>query len=134
MLTAGQRHESTQLQALPDGIWVPRPGGVGRPRKRPGWVTADRGYSYPTCRGLLRRRGIGHTILQRSDQHAQRQRKGRAGGRPPGFDRVRYRQRNQVERCFARLKHHRAIATRDDKHAINYRALIVIAATLMWLA
>jgi transposase len=35
-LTPGQRHESTQLQELLDGIRVPRPGGQGRPRKRPG--------------------------------------------------------------------------------------------------
>ena len=133
-MTPGQRHESTQLQALLDGIWVPRPGGIGRPRKRPAHLTADRGYSYTTCRALLRRRGIGHTIPQRSDQIHSRRRKGARGGRPPGFDPVRYRQRNQVERCFARLKHHRAIATRYDKHAANYRAWIVIAAVLMWLA
>jgi len=30
LVTAGQRHESTQLRALLDGICVPRPGGVGR--------------------------------------------------------------------------------------------------------
>jgi hypothetical protein len=60
LVTAGQRHESTQLGALLDAIWVPRPGGLGRPRKRPAHLTADRGYSYSTCRRLLRQRRI-HT-------------------------------------------------------------------------
>jgi transposase len=64
-LTPGQRHESTQLQELLDGIRVPRPGGQGRPRKRPAHLLADRGYSYTTCRRLLRRRGIAHTIPTR---------------------------------------------------------------------
>lgn len=82
---------------------------------------------------MLRRRGIGHTIPQRSDQVQQRRRNGTRGGRPPGFSPVRYQHRNVVERCVARLKHHRAIATRYDKHATTYRGWLVLAATLMWL-
>jgi hypothetical protein len=30
----------------------------GRPRKRPAHLIADKGYSYPACRQLLRQRGI----------------------------------------------------------------------------
>ena len=41
LVTAGQRHESTQLEPLLDAIRVPRPGGLGRPRKRPAHLTAD---------------------------------------------------------------------------------------------
>jgi hypothetical protein len=41
---------------------------------------------------------IRHTIPERDDQKANRARKGTAGGRPPKFDRVRSRGRNQVER------------------------------------
>ena len=33
-------------------------GSPGRPRKSPQRLIADRRYSYPSCRGLLRRRGI----------------------------------------------------------------------------
>ena len=48
-------------------------------------------------------------------------------------DRVRYRQRNVVERCVNRLKQWRGIATRFDKRAANYRAAVVIASLLLWL-
>src|SRR5215208_6329118 len=48
--TPGQRHDSTQLEAVLDAICVKRPGGVGRPSKRPTLLIADRGYSYLSCR------------------------------------------------------------------------------------
>ena len=124
-LTGGQRHESTQLAPLLDAIRVPRPRS-GRPRKRPSHLLGDRGDSSPTCRRLLRRRGIAHTIPTRVDQRGR-------PGRPTGFDRARYRQRNVVERCVARLKGWRGIATRFDKRAANYRAAVIVS-LLLWLA
>jgi transposase len=36
-------------------------------------------------------------------------------------------------RCFNRLKQFRAVATRYDKRAVNYRAMVVIASLLLWL-
>ena len=95
VLTTSQRHESTQLEAVLDAICVKRPGGVGRPSKRPTRLIADRDYSYLSCRLLLRRRGIRHTIPERRDQHEHR-----AGcpDAPPGFDFDIYRKRNVVER------------------------------------
>jgi transposase len=82
----------------------------------------------------LRARGIRAVIPQRSDQIAHRRSKGSAGGRPPGFDADIYKLRNFVERAFNRLKQWRAIATRYDKYARNYRAGIVLAAIVMfWL-
>ena len=131
ILTPGQRHESTQLGAVLDAIRVPRPGGRGRPRKRPDHLIADKGYSYPSARRLLRRRGIPHTIPPRQDQ---RQRRVARRGRPLAFDAALYRRRNVVERCVNMLKQWRGIAARYEKRAVNYRALVVIVALIHWLA
>lgn len=125
VLTAGQRHGSTQLEELLDAVRVPRPEGTPAiPRKRPAHLLADRGYSFESCRRLLRRRGISHTIPERKDQ---KERRAGRPGRRPGFDREAYRGGNVVERCVNRLKRWRGIATRYEKRAVNYRAMVVIA-------
>jgi hypothetical protein len=51
-----------------------------------------------------------------------------AGGQPLGL-----LQRNVVERCIARLKQHRAIATMYHKLAVSYHSWLVLAALLLWL-
>ncbi len=130
VLTPGQRHDSTQLEPVLDAIRVPRPGGQGRPRKRPAHVIGDKGYSYESCRRLLRRRGIRHTIPERVDQRARRA--GRPG-RPRRFCKETYRRRNVVERCINRLKQWRGIATRFEKRGVNYRAMVVVASLMIWL-
>lgn len=130
VLTPGQRHDSTQLRSALDAIRVPRPGGRGRPRTRPDRIIADKGYSYPTCRRLLRRRSIAHTIPERRDQQERRQRR---PGRPLAFDVQSYRRRHVIERCINKLKQWRGIATRYEKRALNYRAMVVLAAIVMWL-
>ncbi len=100
---------------------VKRPG-RGRPRLRPDRVGGDKGYSSPTVRRYLRRRGIGAVIPTRSDQR-----------RSPRFDRAAYRERNVVERLFNRLKQYRALATRYEKLQVTYHALLLIAAIIIWL-
>lgn len=130
VLTAGQRHDSTQLEAVRDAIRVPRPGGRGRPRKRPDRLIGDKGYSYERCRQLLRRRGIPHVIPERDGQRARRAHR---PGRKPAFDRAAYRRRNVVERCVNRLTQWRGIATRFEQRAANYRAMVVIASLMIWL-
>jgi len=131
VLTAGQAGDNPQLTALLDRIRVPRIG-PGRARRRPDHLLADKGYSHPSTRRELRRRGIGHTIPERSDQKAARTAQGPAGGRPPTFRADRYRHRNVVERCFNRLKQWRGIATRYDKKATNYEGGILLAALILW--
>lgn len=132
VLTGGQRHESTQLEATLDGIRVPRK--RGRPRKRPQQVVGDKGYSYRKCRQALRRRGIRHVIPERKDQREQRRKKGPAGGRPPRFDKAVYRLRSWGERGVNRLKQFRRIATRYEKLAHNYLAFVQLAGIIIWLA
>jgi transposase len=113
-----------------DQVRVARPGGRGRPRTRPDHLIGDKAYSSRANRAALRARHIRHTIPERDDQKASRVRR---GGRPPAFDRIRYRQRNRVERLMNRRKHFRAVATRYDKLAGRYQATITIADIFIWL-
>ena len=132
LLTAGNMHDSPMFGQLLAALQVARPG-AGRPRTRPDYLVADKGYSSKANRGLLRARGIGHTIPEKADQAAYRRRKGSAGARPPAFNRDRYARRSSVERGFCQLKQWRGLATRYDKHARNYAGAITLAAMLTWL-
>lgn len=111
-----------------DGLRVPR-AGAGRPRRRREAVIADKAYSSRA----LRRRGVRAVIPERDDQKSNRLRRGKAGGRPPAFDRDLYKARNVVERCFGRLKQFRAIAPRFDELAARYKAGVHLAALILWL-
>ena len=68
---------------------------------------------------------------ERSDQQENRSRRGSNGGRPPVFDKDRYKQRNVGERCFNALKQYRAIATRYNETRESYEAALTIASLLM---
>lgn len=113
------------------GIRIPRR--IGRPRTRPGRILADKAYSIKAIRADLRRRGIKMTIPEKADQQANRRKRGTAGGRPPGFDPGRYRERNTVERAINKLKQFRAVATRYDKREFMYLATVDIATIKIWL-
>ncbi|MFG2486026.1 IS5 family transposase [Streptomyces virginiae] len=131
-VTAGQAGDAPAFETVMARIRVPRTG-PGRPRTRPFAVLADRAYSSRAIRKHLRRRGIRAIIPQPSDQIGHRMRRGRLGGRPPGFDREAHKQRNTVERCINRLKQWRGLATRTDKLAIAYQAALHLAGILIWI-
>jgi transposase len=44
-----------------------------------------------------------------------------------------YRERNLIERFFSKLKHFRRVATRYDKLAANFLAMIQLASMRLWL-
>ena len=132
VVTPGNVNDSTAFDSVLNMVKVPRTG-AGRPRIRPETIIGDKAYSSRAIRQTLRRRGIRAVIPERADQKANRSRRGRAGGRPPTFDRDLYKARNVVERCFNRLKQFRAIATRFDKLAARYRAGLHLASLILWL-
>lgn len=121
VLTSGERHEQPVLPLLMERGAVKRIG-RGRPRIRPERVAGDKGYSSPTVRRYLRVRRIGAVIPTKADQDPD-----------PAFDRRAYRERNVVERLINRLKQWRRIATRYEKRAVNYQAMLSFAAILLWL-
>lgn len=89
---------------------------------RPGDVVADRGYDARAVLDLIAARGgRGHIPTQR-DRKVQR-----------SVDPALYRQRNLIERFFNKLKHFRKVATRYEKSARNYLAVVLMASSRLWM-
>jgi transposase len=70
----------------------------------------------------VRQHGIRLTIPRRRDER-----------RRGPFDRQLYRQRARVEQLINRLKQMRRVATRYEKRAANYLAMVTLAAIRLWL-
>lgn len=131
LVTAGQAGDSPVFVPLMTQLRVGRP--VGRPRTRPDAVRADKAYSSRAIRAHLRARKIKAVIPEPDDQKGHRKRRGSRGGRPVGLDAADYKNRNVIERSFCDLKQWRALATRYDKHAIVYRAAVVLHGVIAWI-
>ncbi len=116
VLTPGQRHEAVVLTQLLETGAVKRRGS-GRLKRRPHRVIGDNGYSRGKIRPYARQHGIRITIPR--TQHDRR---------TGPFDRALYRLRNRIERLSNRCQQFRRLATRDEKRAISYQAMWLIAA------
>jgi len=67
-LTAANRHDVTQLLPLVDAV-PPVRGRVGRPRRRPEALYADRAYDSDPHRAELRRRRVRPRLARRNTDH-----------------------------------------------------------------
>lgn len=103
----------------------------GPPKRRPRRVVGDKGYSTRSIRAWCRRHRVRAVIPERTDQQAQRQRR---PGRRPRFDREAYRRRNIIERAVGWLKHLRRLATRAEKLATHFAAMVTIALVARYAA
>ena len=85
-------------------------GKVGRPRRRPDRVCADRGYDYDSRRRALRQRGITAEIARRSTEHGS------------GLGRYRW----VVERTFAWLHQFKRLLVRYDRRSDIHEAFLAL--------
>ncbi len=86
-------------------------------------LLADRGYDADHLRKRLAERQAEAVIPTTTARRA-----------PIPYDTLAYRERNKVERLWARLKDFRRIATRYDKIAENFLSGVLIAATVTYWA
>lgn len=86
-------------------------------------MLADKAYDTNAFRAYLKQRKVRVVIPGRSNRKQKIR-----------HDKAAYKNRNVIERCFARLKDFRRIATRYDKLAENYfSALCLVAAVVYWM-
>ena len=95
---------------------------IALPEQAPKALLADKGYDADAIRTDLARRNIQAVIPGRSNRRIKIE-----------HDRALYRERNQIERFFGRLKINRAIATRYDQLAESFLSMVHIAAARYWL-
>lgn len=84
---------------------------------------ADKGYDSEDIRTYAREKEMTPVIPRKSNSKKAN----------PEFDPYLYRLRHLVENLFARLKHFRSIATRFEKLARNYKAMLFAACSFIWL-
>ena len=86
-------------------------------------VVADKGYDSEKLREYIRQRNAKPVIPRRNNSKQGND----------DIDWCMYRYRHLVENAFLKIKKYRAIATRYDKLARNYHAMVALAFSLIWL-
>src|SRR5262249_54997575 len=84
-------------------------------------VLADKAYDADRIRELIRDQGATPNIPPKSNRRWK-----------PCFSKGLYRERNLIERFFSKLKHFRRIATRYDKLAATFLAMVQLASKRLW--
>ena len=113
-ISPANRNEILFLESLIDSI-PPVRGKVGRPRRRPEKLHADKGYDFRRARQALRRRGIQPRIARRGVESS-----GRLG-----------RHRWVVERTFAWLSQMRRLVIRYERRADIHEAFLRLGCCLI---
>jgi transposase len=109
VLTAGQKGDAPQAGALIQDL----PADI---------VMADTAYDSDRLRKAIADKGA-KAVIPNNPSRAKKY----------PLDKQLYAQRHLIECCFSKLKQFRRIATRYEKTAQNYRAMIALAATIIWL-
>jgi transposase len=131
VVSEGQAADSPRFIPVLENIRLRGP--VGQPRTRPDAVLADKAYSSRANRAYLRKRRIKAVIPEKTDQAANRRKRGSRGGRPFSHDAELYRERNTVERLINKLKAWRGVATRYDKTPDSYLAGLQLRGAVIWI-
>ena len=108
-LTAGHRGDAPQAGGLIEGL----PAEV---------VMADAAYDADHFRQAIADKGA-LAVIPNNPSRAQKH----------PLDSHLYAQRHLVECCFSKLKQFRRVATRFEKTARNYLAIVTLAAIVLWL-
>ena len=107
-LGPGQQHETRQFVALMEEV-------IAWP-VLPERLAGDKGYSAGWVRDWLKQHGITPVIPTKKNEKREKR-----------FAKKYYRRRNVVERCIGNLKWFRRVATRYEKLAVHYLAMVKLA-------
>ena len=108
-LTAGQRGDCPQAHGLIEGLEAEI-------------VMADAAYDADPLRQAIADKGAVAVIPNNPSRTIKHP-----------LNKTLYKERHLVECCFSKLKQFRRVATRYEKTARNYLAVVTIAATVLWL-
>ncbi len=109
-MSAGQAHDGQIADRLLDHL-CPRT-----------IVLADKAYDADRIREMIQDQGATPNIPPKSNRKWK-----------PCFSTRLYRECNLIERFFSKLKHFRRVATRYDKLAANFLAMVQLASMRLWL-
>lgn len=125
LLSEGAAYDGAYLHPLLKEVTIAQK--RGRPRTKPREIVADKGYDAAALRGKLRKRGIRAMIPEK------RIAQGRKKGPHYRFDKDTYKKRAVIEQSIGWLKEYRRIATRYEKLALSFLAMVKLACIKFYL-